>query len=647
VFDSIIVILTRLLSAFLQAIPHASALWIGRSVGWIFSKIHNRRRIAYVNLKAAFGSQFSASKRKQIVEKHFVNLAQNIVEVLRFPKLTPSFLNEYVSVVGRERYEALAHQNQGTLLITPHFGNWELSQILSALVGKPLHVLARQQKHSRIDDFLNELRSSHGSTAIHKGGAVRDLIRLLREGGMVGVLGDLSGGQEGTRIQFFGRKTTAPSGIFEIADRTNAVILPCFMIRLNGPYHQIFIDDIFHLAKRADGTLDISQSVQNYYDLLEDWIRRYPEQWFWMYKRWKHCFTKQILILKDEKAGHTNQSEAIENEFKHLEKSLPEYEFKFKTVEVQFKSPKHRKLFYLFAFFFRPFAQGRLSWLNYFLKPESAQALEHQFADIIISTGASLAPLNLLLKGENLAKSIAVMKPSFPYLANWFDLLILPMHDQIRVQSNRVVRTLVTPNKVNEVSLEQSAKKLSHQIPPKSNSRKRLSVFIGGKSKSYDFDFLQFEKWAYELKTCVENLNYELLITTSRRTETPISDILKKEFSGHPLTKLLVIANESNIDQVAYGMLATSDIALVTEDSVSMISEAVTAGKQVLVLKLGNGKLSKKHGRFHDLLEKNHLIHLADETNLQLKLTSLNGTSAKEIIRKQSIQIQEAIRKLL
>ena len=646
--DSIIVFLIRLLSLFLQALPHRVALWMGRMIGLLFSKIHVRRRIAYANLKAAFGAQFSAKERKQIVKRHFLNLAQNVVEVLRFPKLTLSFFNRYVSVAGRERYEALARQNQGTLLITPHFGNWELSQILSALTGKPLHVLARQQKHSKIDDLLNELRSSHGSTAIHKGGAIRELIHILRDGGMVGVLGDLSGGREGMKVQFFGRKTTAPGGIFEIADRTKSVVLPCFMVRLGGPYHQVFVEDIFPLAKTREGDVDIPASIQNYYQLLEQWIRKYPDQWFWMYKRWKHCFTKHVLILKDERAGHTSQSESIEGELKRLEQSLSgEYEFKFKTVQVEFKSRAHKKLFYGFAFLFLPFAQGRLNWLKFFLKPQCAQTLEQQFADIIISTGSSLVPLNLLLKRENLAKSIVMMKPSFPYRAANFDLLILPMHDQVSKESDRMIRTLVTPNPVEEKRLEQAAAKLSSRIPPKSKGSKRLSIFIGGSSKSYRFDLTEFQKWASGLKLCAERENYELLITTSRRTESAVSEILKQEFSTHPLTKLLVIANESNIDQVAYAMLANSDVAAVTEDSVSMISEAITAGKQVLVLQLGNGKLPKKHGRFHQLLEQNKLIHLTDAANFYSTLTSVNGTAAHEIMCSQSLKIQEALRKLL
>lgn len=645
--DSIVVFLIRLLSLFLQALPHRIALWVGRIIGIIFSKIYQRRRVAYANLKAAFENQFTAKDRKKIIERHFLNLAQTVIEVLRFPKLNMDYFDRYVSVSGRERYEALARGNQATVLITAHFGNWELSQILSALVGKPLHFLVRQQNH--INDLLNELRSSRGSIAIHRGKAVRRLIRVLRDGGMVGILGDFSGGREGIPVQFFGRKTTAPSGIFQIAERTHAAILPCFMVRLDcGPYHQVFLEEVFPLAKAKDGSVDMPGSVQNYYHLLEKWIRKYPDQWFWMYRRWKYCFTKHILILKDDRAGHNNQSEAIAQEFKRLEKILGDpYEFKFKTVQVQFKSKIHQKLFYLFTFFFLPFAQGRLGVFKFFLTPECTRMLEQQFADFIISTGSSLVPLNLLLKKENLARSIVVMKPSAPYSLSQFDLSILPMHDRVAKESNRVVRTLVTPNPVEPELLEKAGAKLSDHISPRSNGSKRLSIFIGGSSKSYRFDLNEFQKWASELKTCSEKSNYELLITTSRRTDESAAQILKTEFSAYPSTKLLVIANEANLDQVTYGMLAHCDIAVVTEDSVSMISEAVAAGKQVVVLQLGNGKLPKKHSRFHQLLEENKLIYMANAANFYSKLSSVNGTAASEIMRDQAQNIQKALRKML
>ena len=646
--DWFIVGFVRILSAFLQALPLEGALSLGRAVGAIFSRTNRRRKVAYVNLKAAFGNRFNAKERREIVRKHFLNLAQTVVEVLRFPKMNQQYFEHYIVPENRERYEQTIQEGRGTMLITPHFGNWELSQVLSALVGKPMHVLARQQKHSKLDDFLNELRTAHGSVAIHKGGAIRDLIRILRKGGMVGVLGDLSGGKTGNIVRFFGRKTTAPSGVFEIAKRTNSNVLPCFMVRVDGPHHRVFIEKPFPLVNTGNEKKDIQETIQNYYHLLEQWITKYPEQWFWSYKRWKYCFTKRILVLRDERAGHTNQTEAIAREFEKLKESLPnDYEFEFHSIDVKFKSDWRRKLFFLTAFFIHPFAQSRLGFLVFFFESECAKALRETHADIIISAGSGLAPLNLLLKQENLADSIVIMKPSFPYGAGLFDLLIVPIHDALAKRHSHVVRTFVTPSRTNDSLLQTSGERLKSTIPLSSNGAKRISVFIGGSTKSYQFQLQEFRKWLTSLKTWAEESRSELLVTTSRRTDPEISALVKEELAQHPTTKLLVIANEANVDNVTYGMLALCEVALVTEDSLSMISEAVSAGKNVLVMQLGNGKLPKKHSRFHQALESNALIAMANATNFLTKLATFNGSRQDNIVQHQSQLIQEALRKLL
>ncbi|MBI4358814.1 MAG: mitochondrial fission ELM1 family protein [Candidatus Omnitrophica bacterium] len=647
-FDWLGVWLVRGLSQMLQAMPLDTGLFLGRVVGVFLAKTHRRRQLAYANLKAAFGGRYSARERKGIVQSVFQNLAQNVVETLRFPKMNKPYLERYIEVEHRERYEELIRGNHGTVLITPHFGNWELSQVLSALVGKPLYVLAREQKHSRLDNFLNELRSVHGSISIRRGGGVRNLIRELQKGGTVGVLGDLSGGRSGTVVRFFGRKTTAPSGIFQIARKTRSVILPCFMVRLEAGRHRVFVEQPLAMGDPINKTLRLQEDIQNYYHLLENWITDHPDQWFWVYKRWKHCFTKRILVLRDERRGHSNQSEAIAREFERLHHTGGRsYEFEFQYVDVRFKSDWCRKLFFLFAFLIRPFAQGNLSFLDFFLKPECAQACSASHADIIISAGSSLAPLNLLLKKENLAQSIVVMKPSFPYLWHFFDLLIVPAHDALPKRARNIIRTWVTPSRVDQDLLQASARELRKVAHLSSNGARRIGVFIGGDTKSYRFHPGDFRKWLITLKKCAEESNFELLITTSRRTDPEISSVVKEELGQHPLTKLLVIANEFNLQNVTYGMLALTDIVLVTEDSISMISDAVSAGKTVLVIEVGNGKLPKKHSRFRESLESNALVNRADASSFRAKLSSVSTGANGSVRERQSQLIQEALRKLI
>src|SRR3989338_8586722 len=649
-FDRLAVGILRSLAFVVQILPLEAGLWIARFLSFFIYLLNDRSQLAYANLKAAFGARFSPKERKKITRKHVSNLIQTAVEVLRFPKMDQEYFKRCIDWDHQERYVNAFKSRKGTIVITPHFGNWELTQIASSLLGEPLHVLAREQKHGRLNDFLNEIRSSQGAVLIQTKGELRQLFRVLREGKTVGMLGDLSGGLEGIVVRFFGRKTTAPPGIFEMARRTGAVVIPSFAMRLNGPYHKIFVEEAFPLAETGDPERDISETVQNYYRLLESRIERYPEQWFWYYKRWKHCFTKRVLILRDEKAGHQSQAEAVARELERLRGSLPhDYEIEFQHVDIRFKSPWRRKLFFVSAFFFQPFAQGKLHVLKWFLDSKCAETLSDVFADIIISAGASLAPLNLLLKRENHAKSVLIIKPPFPYSANSFDLSIVTIHDVFSGEIRKTVRTLVAPNLVDEFLLERSSRELGEKCALNSSAPKRISVFIGGTSKSYQFRLPDFEKWLCDLKAFAEEFGFELLMTTSRRTDPQISELVKREFSHHPACKLLVIANESNIENVTYGMLALSEIALVTEDSVSMVSEAVSAGKKVLVMKLGNGKLPEKHHRFHETLRSNRLVDVAGSEDFQECLNRLdqNGLPNSDLLKHQSELLREALRRLL
>ena len=240
--DRLIVVFFRIVSGLFQLLPLSLACWIGRMIGVFVYLTNRRRQVAYVNLKAAFGTRFSVDERKQIVKNNFSHLAQNIVEVFRFPKMDKRFMERYVSFTHFERYRDAVSEHKGAIFLTPHFGNWEMTQIVSGLLGTPLHVLARRQNRDRLNDFLDELRASGGAVTVHKGQGLRSLYKVLLAKGSIGTLGDLSGGKEGMVIDFFGRKTTAPHGIFQIAQRTQATVLPCFDVRTKGPYHHIFFE---------------------------------------------------------------------------------------------------------------------------------------------------------------------------------------------------------------------------------------------------------------------------------------------------------------------------------------------------------------------------------------------------------------------
>lgn len=648
--DVILTWLMRGLAVVCRRIPLEMTLTLGRFFGRVVSYFHRRRKVAYVNLKAAFGTRYSAQERNVIVRNVFSNLAQNAVETFRFPQLDQSYQDRYVAVAHPEWCKEATRRYRGTIFLTPHFGNWELSQIISGLLGTPLHVLARRQKYSRLNDFLDELRISHGAVAVHKEGGIRNFIRVLQKKEATGALGDLSGGRQGSVIRFFGRLVTAPSGIFEIARRTGSEISPVFIVREKGSFHRMFFEPPFPFVQTSNSHQDLVQTIQNYYRLLESWIERYPDQWFWIYKRWKYCFTKRILVLRDEKAGHRSQAEAVAAHFKGLEKALNgRYEFEYQFVDVRFKSRFHQRLFFAAAFFLYPFVQSRLAWLKWFLEPECAQKLIEAHADFTVSAGSALLPLNLWLKHENLAKSVVVMTPPFPYRYRLFDLLIVPMHDRLHGKLPNTVRTSIAPNLMSPEFLQTSAEAFRRESKFEANghAKRRIGILIGGSSKSYRLASGPFRRWLRLLKDCASEFHFDFIVTTSRRTDAEISALLKEEIAGHPSCQLLVIANEKNFEHATAGILALSDAVLITEESISMISEALSAGKKVLALQLGNHRLSAKHKRFHEALRKQNLIRFADATNFRSQLSILNGAGQADVNEQESLRIREALKRIL
>ncbi len=354
-----------------------------------------------------------------------------------------------------------------------------------------------------------------------------------------------------------------------------------------------------------------------------------------------------MIVLHDEKTGHASQAQAIgreiESEFNANKDNEP---LKVESIPVRFKNRVAEVLFFGLSIFFIPFAQSRLKLLRWFLSNVAFRQMENiPYADCIVSAGSKLAPLSLWLAREYQAKTVNIMKPPFPFSLLRYDLLIFPNHDSLLGVRSPYVQTMVAPNLVADELLAEAKQEIGKQV--NLNGRVKVSVFIGGSSKLYRFDSSRFKIFLGALSEEAERSNFDLMITTSRRTEAEFEKMVKESFGNHPRCKLLVIANEKNIPNVIYGMLALSDIVLVTEESVSMISEALSAGKEVIVAEVGNGALSEKHKRFKNILLSEHIIRAAAPARVPAELHLNIAGHSRELIQKEREEIREAIRRLL
>ena len=531
-------------------------------------------------------------------------------------------------------------------MITGHFGNWELLQVVSGLKGSPIHVLARDQKYPRLNRLLNRLRESHGSVAISRGAGVRSLIRALREKKLIGVLGDQSAGKtEGVILPFFGRKTSVPTGAFELAQRTGAAILPSFMVRTQGVKHEIYVEEPLKEDPTLEPEARVASQVQQYLTLLEDFIRKFPNQWLWENKRWKYSWNRKIVILSDGKAGHFKQSEAVAEllaGFKEFH-GRPGLEFETESLRVEYRSAWHRKLFFIVAPFMRSWIQGRLHWLRPFFTVETQRAVEKANADFIIAAGSGLAPLQLCLAQETGAKKLVIMKPPFPYNLFSYDLAIVPAHDGGRVPRN-TFRCVIMPSAYKTHDRGEEVSQLKARLGE--NVNVKIAVFLGGATHGFDLTISDMEKLCSTLKRVAPRCG-EYAVTTSRRTSAPVERFLKSAFKQHPACRLLVIANEENPPYAIGGMMGTANLLIVTEDSLAMISEAVGSGKRVIVLSLSAGELPDKHYRFHRILNQRGLVTVSSLEDLEKNIAALLQQPAFPVVQREKNALIQRLGELL
>lgn len=600
----------RFLSVLFRLLPESAALAFGAFTGRIFFLFGGKRkRVAYADLKAALGNRLSEPQRWKVLKKHYAHLGKMFIEVLRFPSLNEKVIAKKVRVDDPEKLHLMAGHKRGAVFLTAHFGNWELSQFIVRLIfKKPMHVLARNQKHPHLNALVNELRESHGAVAVARGIGVRGLLRGLHQHDLVGVLGDQDDGRHGGLIlPFFGRKTTVPTGAFELACRTGVPVLPTFIVRRKGGRHDLFItQSILCKPGKKIRAEEIEKGLKTFLSRLEEFITRFPEQWMWESKRWKYSWTKRILILSDGKPGHYKQSQAVAAQFSKITHQFdrPGMEYPLQTIEVKFKSGFHRALFPYTALLLLPWIQGRLGWLGGFFEKETAKQIREASADFIISAGSSLTALNLCLKRDNLAKNIVLMKPAFPFNFFKYDLALVPVHDR-GAAPPQAVRTVLAPSHMELSLMKESAEKIKPEL--KDPARIKASLFLGGPTRGYAMKLVDIQKTFASLERMAPRIG-DYLVTTSRRTPESISNYLKEKQKEHGACQMLVIGNEDLRKEVVPAMMELADILVVTEDSISMISEALRTQKKVIVLTFPDESLPAKHQRFKDVLLRESVV---------------------------------------
>lgn len=278
-------------SFFINLLPESGALCLGRLLGRAaFYLDREHRRVALENLELAFGDERSKEELRAIAKGAFKNLGMNAVEFFRIPGMDFEALREKVTIEGLENLQqVLDNKKKGVLFLLSHLGSWELMVFMPFLLGHPSSVIARPIKKNRwVNEMVSEIRGAAGLEVIFTEKAGRKVLRALSQNRFVGILIDQRAKRsEGVWVDFFGRKAPTTPSLALLAMRTGAPVIPFFMVRSGFSKHRVLIQRPLEMVHSGDVRKDVETNTQRINETLESMIRQYPDQWFWVHRRWE------------------------------------------------------------------------------------------------------------------------------------------------------------------------------------------------------------------------------------------------------------------------------------------------------------------------------------------------------------------------
>lgn len=271
------------------SLPRRLAHRVGIAIARLVYRVHGRlRRVGQRNLELAFPAM-PAAEREQILRGEYDNLGRLLAEFCLFPRYTRENVAGFVGYEGLENYLEARDRGHGVLLVTAHLGGWEVGSFVHSLNGYPMRVVARPMDNSYLERMSQSYRTLHGNATFSKQEFARGLISAMRAGETVGVLMDTNmTPPQGVFVPFFGIEACTASGVARVALRTSATVVPAFTIwhrELQG--YRIHFEPAIMLVRSGDGEADARANTALFSAAIEAFVRRYPEQWLWVHRRWK------------------------------------------------------------------------------------------------------------------------------------------------------------------------------------------------------------------------------------------------------------------------------------------------------------------------------------------------------------------------
>lgn len=267
--------------------PDAVVHFVGTAIGYVFWAVDGgHRRLAVRQLQAAFPSR-TAGECRAIARRTFAHFGRSLTQLLKLSTLSTDQMRTRVTFDGQERVREALKLGRGVLLVTGHVGFWELMALGHALVLPPMSVLARPLDNPYLHKLLEQTRMRTGNRVIYRRGAVRRVLRALTANEAVAILIDQHiQPVDAVTVQFFDRPAATTSAVAALALRTGAAVIPMFGLPADGGKCRIVYEHPIELPG-PDAADPIVELTQRCTDVLEMYVRRQPEIWLWMHRRWR------------------------------------------------------------------------------------------------------------------------------------------------------------------------------------------------------------------------------------------------------------------------------------------------------------------------------------------------------------------------
>lgn len=253
---------------------------IGRTLGEIVYRFSiYRKALARVNLSLALGE----GKRK-LARKVFHHLGINLIEFLSLQYLTPQKISKWCYIKGKKYLIDALKQGKGVIILTAHFGNWEL--IGARLALENFQIVSPARPQDEFERYIKKIREEKGFKTLSVDEGLLPLLSFLNKGYIVCILSDQNILFGGVEVPFFGIPTSTPPGVAILALRSKVPVIPIFDVRV-GKHHIIHILPPLHLVRDGNFREDVIKNTAMFNKIIEEWVLKYPDQWLWLHNRWR------------------------------------------------------------------------------------------------------------------------------------------------------------------------------------------------------------------------------------------------------------------------------------------------------------------------------------------------------------------------